>query len=193
MINLFSTATQDTLYIFEQLGKDVFINQIERRAIISNSSISEYEDKIISTLDKISRGDLINYNDENYLIITESNVKRYDKYKALMRHCNYQIETTTADQQILIGYDDMGRPVYETIPGETVYIDSIVDNKSFSVDMNQAINLPNNQILVTMQDNSQNKELFTVNGTFSLMEKAWTILDVDLVKKGLMILTCQNG
>lgn len=193
MINLFSTVTQDTQFLFEQLGKDVLINEIERKAIISNNSINEYEDKTISTLDKISRGDLVNYYSEKYLVITESNVKRYDKFKALIRHCNYQIETTTADQQIIIGYDDMGRPVYDTIPGETVYIDCIVDNKSFSVDTNQAINLPNNQILVTMQDNTQNSELFMVNGTFSLMGKVWTILNVDLVKKGLMILTCQNG
>ncbi|MBA2876867.1 hypothetical protein HNR31_003690 [Anoxybacillus caldiproteolyticus] len=33
---------------------------------------------------------------------------------------------------------------------------------------------------------------FTVNTTFEVMGKTWKVIDVDLTRNGLLILTCEN-
>ncbi|MEC1697764.1 hypothetical protein [Schinkia azotoformans] len=191
-MNLFETDTfaNDLNYIFESAGTDVLINEISCRVLISNKNISEFEERYIHSLQELNRGELINYQDNHYLIISESITKRGNKFKALMRHCNSSIEIATEPTQVLIGYDYRGAPIYETVPGELLLIPAIVDSKSFSVDTNQAINLVNNQITVTVQDNEDTRGL-AINDVFVVNEQNRKLINVDKTKNGLLIFTCE--
>ncbi|MCM3719183.1 Ig domain-containing protein [Fictibacillus phosphorivorans] len=189
MINLFESNNEDLQYIVDNFGHEVSVNNTPVLAIITNNVVSEYEDRFISSIQPIERGDLVKDGTFNYLVITESVSKRYSKFKAIMRHCNYEIEIKNYIKK-LIGYNDFGAPVYENQYVDSTYIHAIIDNKSFSV-YESSIRLPDNQILVTLQENEYNKGKFTINDDFNVMDKSWSIINVDLTKKGLMILTCE--
>lgn len=193
MFNLFETNTNDVQFLLDNAGKDVLINGETKKALITNPSISEAEERYIHTLLSVSRGDLIELEGENYIVITESITKRHSKYKALIRHCNYEIEVPGETTRVIVGYNQFGEPIWEDIVGEPSYIPSIVDNKSFSVDTGNAINFPENQINVIVQDNEDNNAKFNVNFAFSVMGTNWTVVNRDLTKKGLLILTCQSA
>ena len=112
-----------------------------------------------------------------------------------MRHCNYSIPFyETKEVCEFIGNDHLGRPVYECTNVETVtnHVPCIVDTKSFSIDRNSAINLATNEITVVSQDNPFNKEKFKVNSLFKLMGANWKVINVDLTKNGLLVLTCEK-
>lgn len=187
---MFQVNQIDLEYLFDSAGQPVLINEIERQAIITNPSISENEERYIHTLDKVAQGDLVSMDNENYLIISETVSKRGGKYKSLIRHCNYIIELAGETTQELIGYDDEGRPVYITVEGEPISIPSIIENKSFAVSGSQIL-VADNQIIVIVQDNEINKGKFAVNGTFTVMNKNWKVLNNDRTKRGLLILTCE--
>jgi hypothetical protein len=188
-MNLFESNNEDIQYIVDNFGHEVSVNNSSVKAIITNNVVSEYEDKYISSTQSIKRGDLVKDGTVNYLVITESVTKRYSKYKAIMRHCNYTVDVPGEEVCVVVGQNDFGEDIIECT-STPVPTPLIVDNKSFSIEKG-AINLPNNQILVTMQDNATNKGEMTVNKTFSLMGSTWKVLNVDLTKNGLLLLTCE--
>lgn len=72
--------------MISQLGKTITVNNILRQALITNTELEQnYDDKWINTLYSLNRGDIIIYNNTKYLIISEQNDKRYNKYKVIMR------------------------------------------------------------------------------------------------------------
>ncbi|WP_414852368.1 hypothetical protein [Brevibacillus sp. IT-7CA2] len=86
MINLFVSNKEDFQFILDHLGKDVLINNQPVKAAISNSPLStDVDDKIISTLAAISRGDIVHYNNEDWIILSEVNGQRYGRYRAYIR------------------------------------------------------------------------------------------------------------
>ncbi|MED4374322.1 hypothetical protein P9274_01060 [Schinkia azotoformans] len=188
MFNLFETVTDDINYLIESAGVDVTVNGISRKAIITNNPIGEFEDKNIHSTQLIKRGDVINYIDSNYLIISESVTQRNGKYKALMRHCNTKIEIIVIELIDTGEVDYRGAPIYEEVE-TTIPVPAIVDSRTFSVDTNQAINLVNNQITVTVQDNEQTRGI-AINDTFIVNGKNRKLVNVDYTKNGLLILYC---
>lgn len=191
MFNPFNDNTQDIQFLLDNAGKDVLINDTPAKALITNPSITEYEEKYISTLQRVSRGDIVAYDNEKYISITESITKRHGKYKAILRHCNYDIELPGEETCVIVGYDELDRPIEECTIGDPIHVPAIVDNKSFSVDGQNAINVPENEIIATLQDNQSNRDKLVVNNTFTVMSKTWTVLNQDLTKNGLLILTCE--
>lgn len=192
MFNPFETNKNDVQFLLDNAGKDVLINGEKQKVLITNPSISEAEEKYIHTLLSVSRGDLIEIEGDNYLVITESITKRHGKFKALMRHCNNEIKVAGETTKTIVGYNQFGEPIYEEIVGEPSYVPSIIDKNSFSVSEPNAIRLPDNQISVIVQDNNTNNEKFTVNFQFNVMGSEWKVINRDFTKNGLLILTCES-
>ncbi|MFV2049641.1 Ig domain-containing protein [Bacillus sp. UMB0899] len=192
MFNPFETNTNDVQFLLDNAGKDILINGETKKALITNPSISEAEERYIHTLLSVSRGDLIELEGDNYLVITESVNKRNSKFKALIRHCNYEIEVAGETTRVIVGYNQFGEPIYEDIVGKPSYVPSIVDKNSFSVSEPSAIRLPDNQISVIVQGNDTNNEKFTVNFQFTVMGSEWKVINRDFTKNGLLILICES-
>jgi len=189
---MFTLNNEDLQCIFDSAGKSVIVNDTKMNVIITNPAISECEERYIHSLQKVSRGDMVTLEDEPYLCITESVTKRSSKFKTLIRHCNFNIEIPGEQVCTIIGYNSFDEPIEECTYGEPTLVPSIIDNKTLSVDGQSAIRLAENQIEVIVQDNEVNSEKFTVNFTFNVMGKSWRVVDVDLCKSGLMILTCEK-
>ncbi|MGG3845568.1 DUF6406 domain-containing protein [Aeribacillus composti] len=190
-MNPFQIDSSDIQFLFDSAGLTVKINDAEQKALITNAKIGDFEDKYIHTLQPIQRGNLIEYNGENYLVISETVTQRHSKYKALIRHCNYDIEMEGQEVCEIVGYNDFGEPIYECHPTESINVPAIIDKYTFKIDDFAPIRVPENQIIITMQDNETNKSKFVVNETFEVMGQTWKVIDVDMTRTGLLILTCE--
>ncbi|QNG59423.1 Ig domain-containing protein [Bacillus sp. PAMC26568] len=188
---MFNYDDTDIQFLLDQAGREVLVNDSPRQALITNPAISEQEERYIHTLERVCRGDTVEFDNVGYICITESITKRNGKYKALIRHCNYPLELPGEEVCVIVGENDFGDPLYECTNGESISIPAIVDNKSFSIDLGNAINVPNNQIIVTLQNNETNSDTFTLNYQFDVMESKWKVVNRDLSKNGLLILTCE--
>jgi len=189
---MFSPNTADLDYLFDSASQTVTVNNTERKAIITNPAISEFDQKNIHTLERVLQGDMVALDGERYLVITESISKRGGKYKALMRHCNIVIERQGEQVCVIVGENEFGDPIEECTVGDPIFISAIVDNKSFSIDQASAIRVPENQIIVVIQDNPVNRDKLKVNDKF-VFEGNYKVLSRDFTKKGLMILTCEKS
>lgn len=196
MFNIFEDVQPDINFIIQQAGKDVTINDQPMKALITMPRMNranDNEDRYIATLTPIERGDTVKFEEENFIIITETATKRHGKYKALMRHSNCFIELPGEEVCVDTGKTDWrGAPIYDchTVAGEQ--LPCIVDSRTFAIDSVGAISLPTNQIQVVTQDKERSREKLTINFEFPMLGKTWKIINVDLVKNGLLILTCEQ-
>ncbi|MDH4619960.1 MULTISPECIES: Ig-like domain-containing protein [Brevibacillus] len=172
MVNIFQSNPDDYQYILDTLGQDVLINNQPVKAIFSNSTLStDVDDKKISTLTAISRGDIVHYNNEDWIILSEVNGQRNGRYRAYMRVSDYSIKFN--------------------FQGMVKAFPTIVDGKVFDVETGQYMTLPNSKILVTLQE-SQETLLITVGQRFIKMGRAWAVEGIDRTQKGLLILWCKQ-
>lgn len=172
MVNLFQSNPNDFQYILDSLGKDVLINNQPVKAVISNSTLStEVDDKKISTLTAISRGNIVHYNNEDWIILSEVNGQRNGRYRAYMRVCDYSIKFN--------------------FKGIIKEFSTIIDGKVFDVQTGQFMTLPNSKILVTLQENTETLRI-EIGQRFIKMGRAWAVEGIDRTQKGLLILWCKQ-
>lgn len=193
---MFSPNIEDLEFLFESAGQSISVNNIDTQAIITNTGLAEHEKKHIHTINPIHMGDLVAIDDENYLITSDTAIKRYGKYKAIMEHCNFMITIKVITRVLMrdengnVVYDAGGNPVWIEIEGEPILIPSIIDQQSFTIEGNQ-LRVANNQILVTVQDNETNRDKLKVNEVFSF-EGNYKVLNMDYTKKGLIVVTAEK-
>lgn len=89
MINLFDLPdTTDYEYLLSQMGNEVIVNKssIPIIAMITNTNLEQnFDDKRISSLSNFQRGDIVDYDGQRFMIISEESTKRYNKFKGIMR------------------------------------------------------------------------------------------------------------
>lgn len=173
MFNLFEneSVTNDFQFILDSAGKDITLNNEPARAVITNTKLNvftDFDDRHIATLTPIKRGDMIRWNDNNWLIYNEIAESRHSKYKGIMRKCNHEIKF------ILGG-------VIRSFP-------SIVSAKTHGVDYG-TVNMAEGKIMVTMQDN-QLTRLIELNKRFILANaQPYKIVGIDRTMVGLVTFT----
>ncbi|MGE7217160.1 hypothetical protein ACQKJC_11720 [Priestia koreensis] len=181
----------DFEFILQDAGKDVKINEVEKRVLLTNRTISNYEEKNIHSIEEIKRGDIVEVDNNKYLIISDTSTKRYGKYKAIMRRCNETLPLEKCEE-VQIGVDPVyGTPIYDTLCSMSGSLPCIVDTNLFSVSTNQAINVPQDEIIVTIQDNESNRTVYDLASKIELYGHSWQIQGVDLTKNGIMNLHCK--
>ncbi len=172
MVNLFQSNTDDFQYILDSLGQDVLLNNRSVKAVISNTKLSpDLDDKKISTLTAISRGDIVRYNNEDWIVMSEVNGQRSGRYRAYIRVCDYKIKFN--------------------FTGTVIEFPTIVDGKVFDVETGQYMTLPNSKIIVTLQENEQTLNI-TYGQRFIKMGRVWEVEGIDRTQKGLLILWCKQ-
>jgi len=171
-VNIFDFPNNDYLYLLSMAGDDIYINNdtMPKKALINNLPVNRQADiRTIATTTEIKRGDLINWDNEYWLIISEIGQKRYSYYKGIIQKCNYNIKFN--------------------FQGTIKEFPAIVDSKVFDVETNQFFSVPAGKIVVTMQNN-ENSENITIGQRFIKMKTAWEVTGIDRTKNGLIILHC---
>lgn len=191
MFNQFEMNTNDIQYLLDNAGKQVLINNIQQQAIITNTPLNEfYDGKKITTLSKIKRGDLIDYANSKYLVISESDTKRYNEYKGIMRKCEHEINFKVDEIVTDSGEVDMyGEPIYLTTEIHKLF-PVVVDSETFDIQYGKVFNMPTGTILVNVQENVDSLNIKLQN-RFLKFGRAWEIVGIDRTKKGLMTITAE--
>jgi len=153
-------------------GDNIYLNNdtMPKKALINNLPVNRQADiRTIATTTEIKRGDLINWDGENWLIISDIGHKRYSYYKGIIQKCNYNIKFN--------------------FQGTIKEFPAIVDSKVFDVETNQFFSVPAGKIVVTMQSN-ENSENITIGQRFIKMKTAWEVTGIDRTNNGLLMLWC---
>lgn len=162
--------TDDFTYLINSIGQDVLINKQPVKAMITNTDLHRiYDERKITTLHNIQTGDLVQFNNRDWLIHNEVNGQRYGKYKALIRACDYNIKFN--------------------FNGNIKEFPSCVDGKFFDLDTGKYINLSADQIIVTVQENEDTLKV-KVDDRFIKLGSAWSISGINRTVKGLITFTC---
>jgi len=171
-LNIFDFPQKDYLYLLSMAGDDIYLNNdtMPKKALINNLPVNRQADiRTISTTSEIKRGDLINWFNENWLIISEIGQKRYTYYKGIIQKCNYNIKFNFS--------------------GTIKQFPCIVDSKVFDTETNQFFSLPAGKIVVTMQNNVDSENI-ALNQRFISMKQAWKVTGIDRTNNGLLMLWC---
>ena len=171
-MNIFDFPSNDYLYLLSMAGDDIYINNdtMPKKALINNLPVNRQADvRTIATKEEIKRGDLINWDNENWLNISDIGHKRYTYYKGIIQKCNYNIKFN--------------------FQGTIKQFPAIADSKVFDVETNQYLSVPAGKIVVTMQSNADSENI-KINDRFIKMKNAWKVSGIDRTKNGLLILWC---
>ena len=108
--------------------------------------------KVIGRIGEIERGSYILYNNETWLITTKPEDNgTYRKAEAKLCSTTFPIKEN--DKEIIVDFDEWGRPIVETVTGEIVMMPCVpkMNDASTSIaDVNEEINLLDNQIKITI-------------------------------------------
>jgi uncharacterized protein YjdB len=168
-MNLFN-VDNDINYLLLTMGKPILINGNPATAIVGYSNIKEYEEKKIITKAEIKRGDLLYFNNHNYLITNEINDKRQDSYyKGYARSCNYNIKFN--------------------FNGDVKEFPTIISTEVLGTTADARIPLLDGQIRVSLQDNEDSKKI-SIGQRFLTMGYAFEVEGKDLSSVGLVTLNC---
>lgn len=170
-INLFGDHNStDFSFMLSQLGKTVTINNVSRQALITNTALEKnYDDKRITTLDSFSRGDIVIYNNAKYMVISEQNEKRYNKYKGIMRRLSFTI---------IFNHNC----VYSIV-------DTYIEAVTYGIKTNDFLSIPTGTINVHMQDNEAASTI-KLGDRFIVRGRAYKVTGIDKVdRKGICTIT----
>lgn len=173
MINLFDSVDTDFLFILEQRGRDVWINKGRVKALITNTALEQnYDDKRITTLTPIKRGDLVEMGSSTFMVVSEVSEQRYGKFKAVMRKLPLKVIINSSCQFITL-------KAYSQV-------------KNWGVSGGQVITLPDGTIeLVT--SNAALELAPKIGDRFLLQGVAYKIVNIDTYSRvGEMILGCKK-
>lgn len=94
---------------------------------------------------------------------------------AKAKQCNNSITlTSNSGESVIIGYDELGRPVYDDVENEKIIIPCICDTVVQNDDTERAVNLPQEQMLVIIpytehEDLDYDKELILYGSHFKII------------------------
>lgn len=157
-------------FFLDEFGETVLMGGEEKIALVRDvqDKMHYYDDKIIRTPFPIQTGDLVVYQNNKWLVISE--VDRDKKsYRARIRKVNYHINFV--------------------LNGDLYTFPIIIEGFSAGLDEGRSIVLQDGKILVTMPVD-ENVKLINVDKRFITMGKAWKVVGLDRTRRGLIILHC---
>lgn len=176
-VNLFNNImdnNDDFNFLLQQVGETVKINDVEHKAIITNTKLNVYinhDDRYISTNVPLQRGNLIEWNNKKWLIYSDVEEKRHHKYKAIMRPCNYNINFNIAC-------------VVHSIP-------AIIETQFYDTNSDKYMTLATGNIYVTLQENELTRQI-KIDSRFIKNKQAFKVKGIDFSQRGLLKLYCEK-
>lgn len=196
---------QDFDFLLDQFGVNVKVKEIvdgtqndkirKCKAIISNQEPTEnlpsFDDKKIHCQFKIKRGDVVEYDNVDYLIISDVQSKRAYEYKAIMRPMTNVFQFTYMTEGVIVDWDRFGNPIYDPEPEEvTVEFPCIAYQEGSASIEGDRIRLPEERITVVLPD-SKATEQVELNSKHQMYDTYYQIENINLLQKGLRIFTME--
>ncbi|MGZ9868118.1 hypothetical protein ACU3L3_06825 [Priestia endophytica] len=171
----------------------VKINDVETTVII-HSTEKDDEFRLLSINDSLHLGDIVDYKNRKYLIITlPFNNKMNDR--ADMKLCNASLPAGIIQEEVKVqvGTYFNGAPKYEVVqPAVYGEFPCIVESKVITSKTQEAINLPEGQLIVTLPFT----EKFKLGESVVLYKESYKIIHIDWTNsyqdKGIIKLTVER-
>ena len=156
-------------FLYEK-GESILINGAEQVALVIDAvnKITYYNDKLIRCKCLVKTGDLVQYGDANYLIISQID-KSEKTYKARIRKCSYSIAFNWS--------------------GNIKWFDCVEESKVFDVSSGQYISLPTGSINITVQNNGDTRDI-VLSQRFYVTNQPFKVTGIDKSQEGLIMLNC---
>lgn len=187
----------DFNFLIDQFSVPVNLNDETRirKAIITNQAISNtlpsFDDKTIHCTFEIKRGDVIVYENVEYLIISDVQSKRVFEYKATMRPMTVAFAFTYMTEGVIVDYDRLGRPIYDPAPEEvTEEIPCIAFQEGIPALTSGQIVMSETRIKVVMPDNHITQQIEETD-EHTVLNHRYSVEDINLLQSGLRIFTME--
>ncbi|MDD2192636.1 MAG: Ig-like domain-containing protein [Bacteroidales bacterium] len=169
-MNIFDLDSSDFNYMLAQVGKDLLLNgSTTIRALLSSTPVNadNHDDKYISTLSPIKQGDLVDYINSKWLVVSQVNGQRISNYKGIMRKSNYSIKFN--------------------FTGNIKSFPAIISTKTLDIETGTYISMPVGKIIVQLQNNTDSRDII-LGQRFLIMGSAWEVSGIDKSVEGTIIL-----
>ncbi|UOR12193.1 hypothetical protein [Halobacillus amylolyticus] len=181
--------------LLNEFGKDITLNEETetRKAVISSKNVNEdFDDRLIHTDFPIDRGDMIKWNNSDWIVISQVAAKRDFEYKGLIRKANWTIELVVQEgKKEIVGYDALGRPIYETTDPIVEDYPVIVEWETFNIEGTQ-IRISDSEISIIAVNNEITQKVALAD-TYTIANKTYTIDNINQLKKGLLVFKASVG
>lgn len=132
---------------------EISVNDASSKALITSkySSGDGTQKNIIGKLDEIERGNIITINatNERWLIISKPEDNKIYR-KATIQLCNSTYLLPGTITKVQSGINDFGDPIYEFVESDPTPLPCIAETTISSDDTDEAINLPEGQLQITI-------------------------------------------
>lgn len=157
-------------FLYEK-GESIKVNGAEQTALIIDAvdKLTYYDDKIIRCKCQIKTGDIIEYNNLKYIIISQID-KNKNSYRARIRKCSYRVAFNWS--------------------GNIKWFDCIEESKVFDVSTGAYISIASGNIYVTMQYNSDTRNI-ALNQRFYITNQPFKVIGIDKSQEGLVKFNCE--
>jgi len=156
-------------FLYEK-GKSINIKGIDQRALLTDAvgKLTYYDDKIIRCMCQITTGDIVDYNNSKYLIVSQ--VDKSDiSYRAKIRKCNARIAFNWA--------------------GTIKWFDCIEESNVFDITSDKYMSLPMGSITVVVQNNADTMNI-VLDQRFYVTNQPFKITGIDKSQVGLIKFNC---
>lgn len=165
-MNYFEYPEEYLVYVLREMGKAVKINGTCARALMNNSKINLHTDyRHMISIDKVQRGDLITWDNESWLVLSEVAQKRYTYYRSEIRKCNFTVNFVI---------DELVKPM-------ACIIDSVTTDKL----TNRLFEMPDGKMVITLPNNDLTEKI-EVNHRIVKFNTAWRVYGHDFTEDGLI-------
>ncbi|KUO70002.1 MAG: hypothetical protein APF81_16420 [Desulfosporosinus sp. BRH_c37] len=156
-------------FLYEK-GESIKVNETEQVALIVDAvdKLTYYDDKLIRCKYQIKTGDIIEYNNLEYIIISQID-KEENSYKARMRKSSYRIAFNWS--------------------GNIKWFDCLEESKVFDVTSGTYISYASGNIYVTVQNNSDTRNI-SINQKFYVTNQVFKVTGIDKSQEGLIKFNC---
>ncbi|PAD70724.1 hypothetical protein CHH83_02655 [Bacillus sp. 7586-K] len=162
-------------------NETIYINGIETIAIVKQEKNSEEKTVILRPDNKIEIGSLVKVNNYTYLAINSLSDGIYSIYPTTkVKLCNSTYLLPGTITKVQIGVNDFGLPIYEYKESDPTPLPCVVETTITSDDTDEAINLPEGTILVTIPYTEH--ESLRENTKFKMYGNSYEIIGIDYSK-----------
>ena len=156
-------------FLYEK-GENIKINGADQVALIIDTvdKITYYDDKIIRCKCQLKTGDMVEYNNFKYIIISQID-KEENSYRARIRKCSYKIAINWS--------------------GTIKWFDCIEESKVFDVTTGTYMSVASGNIFITVQYNADTRNI-ALNNRFFVTNQPFKITGIDKSQEGIIKFNC---
>lgn len=126
----------------------VVIDGLELDAIVVPGKDSTQKKIIFMPDEVVKRGAVVKFEDKTWILLDVDYNLIYPVGE--MKLCNNQLVLEGDPIKQLIGHDNVGRPIYDEVPGEPTIIPCVAETQLYIADDNKPINLSNDRMVLTI-------------------------------------------